>query len=338
MNIVRWSVLVLTVIMITSCKVQIDVPEGGSVSYSSGAYNCASSETCIIDVGDLLFDETFTATPEEGYAFIAWRKRDRGFFGGETNPSVRLYTSDFPSFPVLLPFLETDDVFYLEPAFCEDTSISYSQDFEAMTPGGGYPPNDLEADGWQIFGAEFTVNPYTNPDAEPVNSYGPFYAADGDPGSIQAIASNEGGPKQGVQHLNKYTDYNNAGQATNFVEGITLQQRTVAASDVGTWTLVFDAKRKSEEDFGVGGQSSAYAFIKTLDPSAFFQKGYVEKDMTSAGGVDKWGTYSISLEITADMVGDLMQFGFSATAFNYEPSGIYYDNLFFGTCAGLPVD
>ena len=43
------------------------------------------------------------------------------------------------------------------------TLVPYSQDFEDMTPGQGYPPNDLEADGWRIFGIAYDADPYTGP-------------------------------------------------------------------------------------------------------------------------------------------------------------------------------
>jgi hypothetical protein len=112
---------ILTVIVVSlllnACKVQIKVPVGGSVQSDSGAYSCAAGQICEIDVVDLFFDETFTAVPASGYEFTSWKKRDSGFFGGHTNPSVRLFTSDFPAFPALLPFLESDQVFYLSPNF-----------------------------------------------------------------------------------------------------------------------------------------------------------------------------------------------------------------------------
>ncbi len=330
--------LLLTIGLIQACKHPLQiVGEGDIVDLNGSGYGCtleqfqAQDKACTENRVTGAYDVNYKGIPKAGSSFIRWE-------GACSSESVAPNCKLKASAKTVEKFRDEERVPPTRAVFCEDTTVYYSQNFEAMTPGQGYPPNDLEADGWLIFGAEYSVNPYTTPDAEPEGSYGPFDAADGDPGSIQAIASNEGGSAQGIQHLNKYTDYNNPSQATKFVEGITLQERTVVAEDVGTWTFVFDAKRKSPENFGVGEQSSAYAFIKTLDSTAYFQKGYVEQDMTSAGKVEKWRTYSISLEVTADMVGDLMQFGFSATAFNYEPAAIHYDNLFFGTCPGLAVN
>ena len=321
--------------LIQGCSHPLEIVGQGDITDLNGSeFGCtleqyqAEDDACVKNLVIGGYDVNYKAVARPGWQFVRWD-------GAGCGPSSQFPDCKFvASADVVLKFW-----FKTLPAstavFCENSSIGYSQNFEAMTPGQGYPPNDLADDGWKIFGAEYAVNPYTNPGAVPVGTYGTFDAADGDPGSIQAIANNEGGPAQGLQHLNKYSDYNNLNQASNFIEGITLQERFVVQADVGVWTLTFDAKRKSPDNFGIGGQSSAYAFIKTLDSSEFFQKGFATIDMTSAGEEESWARYSVTLEITPDMVGDLLQFGFSATAFNYEPSGIYYDNIFFGTCAAL---
>lgn len=326
--------LIAVVALAQGCSHPLEISgKGDIVDLNESGPGCtleqfeAKDDACDVNliVGD--YNVNYNAQPRTGHEFVRWD----GPCG---------ITSVFPDCAhVVSADIVAQFWFTAVPAtkavFCPINSIAYRQNFEDMTPGQGFPPNDLADDGWQIFGVEYDVNPYTNPGAVPVNSYGTFAAADGDPGSIQAIAMNEGGSAQGLQHLNKFSDYNNVGQATKFIEGITLQERTVGAEDVGTWTLSFDAKRKSPDDFGIGGQSSAYAFIKTLDPNEFFQKGFKSVDMTRAGKIEEWARYSVTLKITEDMVGDILQFGFSATSFNYEPSGIYYDNIFFGTCGSL---
>jgi N-acetylneuraminic acid mutarotase len=105
----------VTVVILSGCKVEITVPEGGRVGTISGAYACESGETCTIDVVDVFFDETFQAKPAPGYTFAAWRQKGRAFCGGRNRP-CRLSTTGFPG-TKLMPFLESDDVFYLEPVF-----------------------------------------------------------------------------------------------------------------------------------------------------------------------------------------------------------------------------
>ena len=81
---------------------------------------------------------------------------------------------------------------------------------------------------------------------------------------------------------------------------------------------------------GTGGSqacdSTANAFIKTIDPAANFdQTNFVEEDTTNIP--ESWNRYSIELEIDAGLVDQLLQVGFSATASNDAPSGVFYDNV-----------
>lgn len=82
---------------------------------------------------------------------------------------------------------------------------------------------------------------------------------------------------------------------------------------------------------GTGGSSAcdseARAYIQTLDPNAGFSRtNNVVFDTTDLP--DTWDRYSISLDLTDPLLeGQLLQFGFSATASNFEPSGVFYDNV-----------
>jgi len=211
---------------------------------------------------------------------------------------------------------------------------AYSQDFEGMTPNQGFsnpdsvPPfvNDLDADGWQIYGIVYDANPYTGP-ANITGEYGPFPAANGNPGSIQGVATGQGGPTQGDVVLSKYSDYNNTDQLTSYVAASTYQEQTVGAGDVGSiWRFGYDAKIGNLE-----ADSSAFAYILTQD---FANGGEVFLSRDSTNLPIEWFRYSIDLLITPDMVGDNLTFGFGATSTNYNGSGVFYDNLSF---AQVPI-
>lgn len=105
--------------MVSGCKIQVTVPEGGSVTTLSGDFECMAGETCTVDVRDLEFDETFVARPDKNKIFLHWKKRPRGFFGGSQNPKARLFTSGFKDNAPLMSVLESDDVFFLEPVFVD---------------------------------------------------------------------------------------------------------------------------------------------------------------------------------------------------------------------------
>ncbi|MBT4519621.1 MAG: hypothetical protein HOC23_06420 [Halieaceae bacterium] len=121
------------VTLLAGCKLHIIVPVGGTVITASGIYTCLAGQVCEIDVVDLLFDETFTAVPDGGYLFDRWKKRSdgRGFCAPSSTrfSPCRLYTSFYSNFPALLAFLDTEDVFYLEPVFILDAdALQYFTD------------------------------------------------------------------------------------------------------------------------------------------------------------------------------------------------------------------
>lgn len=80
---------------------------------------------------------------------------------------------------------------------------------------------------------------------------------------------------------------------------------------------------------GTGGvpscDSTANGFIKTLTPGDFQVSAIDMEDTTNLP--DTWGGFSVSIEITGEQVGHIMQFGFQSNATNFDPSGVFYDNV-----------
>jgi hypothetical protein len=192
---------------------------------------------------------------------------------------------------------------------------SYSQDFEALNPAD---PGALTGDGWLVFGNVF------NADGSYAYGYGPFPAPTGGAGFC-AVAGGAGGPDQGAQHLVVYSDYNNAGHSFGqLIEANVFQEQVVGAGDVGnTMLFQFDAKRDN-----LDGGTTTLAFYKVLDPAqGFALTQFITVDMTSVPA--SWGTYSLTIDIDASMVGTILQFGFLSMATGYEGSGVLYDNISF---------
>ena len=72
--------------------------------------------------------------------------------------------------------------------------------------------------------------------------------------------------------------------------------------------------------------SEAWAYIQTLSPPSFNRTNFVQFVTTNIS--EDWDRYSISLDLTDPLLEDqIIQFGFSATASNFEPSGVFYDNV-----------
>ncbi len=193
----------------------------------------------------------------------------------------------------------------------------YSQNFESYalpSPGG------LLGDGWVVYGNVFGY------DWGWWYGYGTF-AAPNDGAAFCAIVAGEG---IDAQCLSVYSDYNNGSHANGIIESNVFQEQPIGAGDVGeVWTFGFMAKHGN-----LGGQSTAAAFIKTLNPAAgWAQTNLLKADMTSIPST--WNWYTISIFIDPSLAGQILQFGFVNYARLYEPSGIFYDNVAFST--GSPV-
>lgn len=198
----------------------------------------------------------------------------------------------------------------------------YSQDFEGLDQADPAAlANDPQPfpNGWLVYGNVFGPHPnwwhwY---------GYGAFPAPNHDYG-FSSITSGEGGPAQGDQQLNIYSDYNNGDHAAAWIESNVFQQREIGAADVGsTWRFEFDAKRGNIEL-----DSTAAAFIKTLNPAAgWVTTNNLQEPMTYIP--DTWDTYKIDIYIDPSLEGQVLQFGFVNWAAFYRGSAIFYDNVSF---------
>ena len=108
--------IAIAFLALPGCKIEIRVPQGGTVVSSDGAYTCMAGQTCVIDVVDFFFDQTFIAQPAHGYYFSRWEEREQYLCGGVTTPCT-LSTAGFEGNPVLLSMLESDGTFFLKPRF-----------------------------------------------------------------------------------------------------------------------------------------------------------------------------------------------------------------------------
>tara|TARA_B110000503_G_scaffold52251_1_gene84054 strand:+ start:8944 stop:9741 length:798 start_codon:yes stop_codon:yes gene_type:complete len=197
---------------------------------------------------------------------------------------------------------------------------SYSQDFEGMTTTD---PTALSTDGWLVGANVFSPDGTTF-----LYNYFAFPAPNGGPG-FSGIATNEGGPAQGLNQLNTYSDYNNGDQAVGNIISANLFRDlgTLTGEDVGrTFTFSWDIKQANQEP-----PSTSEVFLKVLTPS-FAEVAFASVDTTASGVV--WGNGSSSVTIQPDWVGNFFQMGFVNNASNYKGSGVLYDNL---SVSGVPV-
>ena len=219
--------------------------------------------------------------------------------------------------------------------------VEYSEDFEALDAG------DPEALGGQIVGggAGFIVFADVWQGEVEVGfaryQYGPNPAPNGGPG-FSAIATGEGGPDQGSQYLNAYSDYNNQDHlpsgpsdcgslAPGFctINTSVFVERTIVAAELGKcWTFSADYKSPFMDGIANAVNATADAYIVTLDPMAGFARtNNVRFDTTAASNTD-WASFSISVDLADPLLeGQLLQFGFNTQATDFDDSGVFYDNL-----------
>jgi hypothetical protein len=188
----------------------------------------------------------------------------------------------------------------------------YSQDFEGLDQGYEWA---LADDGWLVYG-----NIFGNPDWNWWYGHGPWGAPNHVYG-FSKIAVGEGGPAQGEQQLDVYSDYNNGLHgAPAWIESNVYNEMTIGAADVGsTWRFEFDAKR-GNIDF----DTTASAFIKTFN-AGWGMTNFIQNPMTDIP--DTWDTYKIDVYIHPGLEGGVLQFGFVNWATWWRPSGIFYDNV-----------
>ena len=192
---------------------------------------------------------------------------------------------------------------------------AYNQDFETLDAAD---PAALANDGWVIYGNVFTA------DGTYLYGYG-VYPAPNHNLAFSQIVPGEGGDAQGAQQLSIFSDYENADHANgNLIESNVFQEQTIGVADVGTtWRFSYEFKRGNIE-----GATTAFVFIKTLDPSSgYATTNYITEDVTASTA--EWSGGFLDISIDVGLVGQLLQIGFVCTASNYEGSGMFYDNLAF---------
>lgn len=193
-----------------------------------------------------------------------------------------------------------------------------SQDFEGNT-------GTLGTDGWLNFISQTGGGTYSFP-------------LDG-AAQVATIASGEGGVAQGNDHLNVFSNYDDASHGFTTLEVSVFQQMTTDVSDIGkTFDFSFDAKAPAAPNGSPGGTvaidpgtgATARAFVKVFGPGFSFFAFDLSFDTTNLAD-DAWVSETLSFTLNAANPGDwdgwIIQAGFSNISGNYADSGVLYDNV-----------
>ena len=188
-------------------------------------------------------------------------------------------------------------------------AINFVSDFESDTA--------MTEDGW-IAAINYFTSDCTTYQSSPYS----FPAPDNGP---QVSALTDGAASQVV---NIYSNYDDAAQTTNCLETNVFKEiNPITESDVGEYVFSYDVELPPAEFTG----DKVNGFVKV------FSSGF-SSVLLSISEPSTAGTKSISVTITPDMVGGILQFGFNNYSYNYESSGMYYDNVSFITLTEPPVE
>jgi len=186
-------------------------------------------------------------------------------------------------------------------------AVDFETDFESATA--------MTEDGWVA-----AINYFTPDCTTYVSSPYAFPAPDNGP---QVSALTAGATSQVV---NIYSNYDDSAQATNCLETNVFQEiNPITAADVGEYVFSYDVELPAAENTG----DKVNAFVKVLK-SDFSAVLLNEVEPSTAG------SKTITVTITPEMVGEILQFGFNNYAYNYEVSGMWYDNVSFTEVAAPP--
>lgn len=199
--------------------------------------------------------------------------------------------------------------------------INFSTDFEegatAISDNWTWGANQFDDAACTAYNSSYGYfrPDFAAPDAGPqVSSLSPQFAAEPD------------APKQMVF----YSDYNNAafgGAADKCVEVRVFREvNPITADDVGVYEFKYET---TADSLALADAARAGAVI------------WVNDAAVATGSPLPADSYTIDFEITTDMVGGKLQYGFFNKSSNYQDTGVKYDNVSFAVPSGgsgTPVD
>ena len=106
-------------LLLGGCKLVVITVEGGNIGTASGRHSCFESNICVIEVNNTSFNETFIATPTEGYVFSHWLSGENMLCGGSSDPSCKLDNRGLAGNNTAEAIIASDDFFYILPVFAK---------------------------------------------------------------------------------------------------------------------------------------------------------------------------------------------------------------------------
>lgn len=112
--------------MLTGCKLSVQVGSGGNAISSSGTRDCLETSTCIFDVVDTDFGESFTAVPKAGYKFVKWRAGSEFLCGDSANPVCVTSNVTFEGNATAEAIIASEQEYKIRPEFEPTSAPKYA--------------------------------------------------------------------------------------------------------------------------------------------------------------------------------------------------------------------
>jgi hypothetical protein len=201
---------------------------------------------------------------------------------------------------------------------------NYNQDFEGLDISS---PTALGDDGWLVGANVF------DPLGNFIYNYFAFPAPNTG-AAFSQIATGSGGPNQGLQYLNVFSDYNNGDHGNGLtIDAYVFRDNIISATDAGkTFEFEFDFRR-ADDPFGPANSMTTAAYLRVLDPFNNFSIVFDQQLNTTNATFDWSEGNTLSVTIDAGWNQFFLQYGFNNRGTNFDASGIYYDNVGFGEAA-----
>ncbi len=87
-GLLKTAVIVVAAFNLTACKLNLEPTLGGRIVTASGSVSCEPGESCVVDIADASFNETFMAQPYSGYEFVRWKEAEAHYCGGSSEDCV----------------------------------------------------------------------------------------------------------------------------------------------------------------------------------------------------------------------------------------------------------
>jgi hypothetical protein len=113
----RFLVVLAITCLASGFKLAVVVDEGGAVKSKSDSRNCHVGSTCVFEVNDANFIETFTATPLPGYTFTKWDAGRQWICRGQTGPTCTVSASGTKDRAFITKHAASDLTVKLKPKF-----------------------------------------------------------------------------------------------------------------------------------------------------------------------------------------------------------------------------